>query len=319
MKKKLQIFVSSTYLDLKEERQAAVEAILSAGHIPAGMELFAAGDVTQLEIIKKWIEESDVYMLILGGRYGSIEPKTQKSYTHIEYDYAVEKGKPFFSVYASDLALSHKRRQLGEKAVEIKNTESYGNFKKKVLGMICRPFDDAKDIKIAIHESLKYLQEKHDFDGWVSVKDLKDSGEIAEDNLKLTEENKYLKSQLQERLINQINGCTYDEIINVLSQTHLRVPGNIYHEIRTKNSNIWDLFLKFQDKFVEGVQDEYGNYLEMFLYQEVAPKLILFGVVQRADHAGSMYHRVRATQEGKNLLRYILLKEHDKEVTADIL
>ena len=43
-RKKLQVFVSSTYADLKEERQAAVEAIVSAGHIPAGMELFAAGE-----------------------------------------------------------------------------------------------------------------------------------------------------------------------------------------------------------------------------------------------------------------------------------
>ena len=43
MNKKLQVFVSSTYTDLIEERQAAVEAILDAGHIPAGMELFKAG------------------------------------------------------------------------------------------------------------------------------------------------------------------------------------------------------------------------------------------------------------------------------------
>lgn len=44
MKNKLQVFVSSTYLDLIEERQSAVEAILEAGHIPAGMELFKAGE-----------------------------------------------------------------------------------------------------------------------------------------------------------------------------------------------------------------------------------------------------------------------------------
>lgn len=85
MKRKLQIFVSSTYTDLREERQAAVEGILSAGHIPAGMELFSAGDETQLETIRRWISESDIYMLILGGRYGSIEPKTKKSYTQLEY------------------------------------------------------------------------------------------------------------------------------------------------------------------------------------------------------------------------------------------
>jgi hypothetical protein len=30
--KRLQVFVSSTYLDLKDERQAAVDAILTAGH-----------------------------------------------------------------------------------------------------------------------------------------------------------------------------------------------------------------------------------------------------------------------------------------------
>jgi len=51
MKVKYQVFISSTFKDLIEERQAAVEAILKAGHIPAGMELFKSGK-TQLETIK---------------------------------------------------------------------------------------------------------------------------------------------------------------------------------------------------------------------------------------------------------------------------
>lgn len=67
--KKLQVFVSSTYTDLIQERQAAVQAILSAGHIPARMELFSAGDESQMTVIKRWIDESDVYLLILGSRY----------------------------------------------------------------------------------------------------------------------------------------------------------------------------------------------------------------------------------------------------------
>jgi hypothetical protein len=82
-KRKLQVFVSSTFTDLKLERQAAVEAILTAGHIPAGMELFTAGDESQMNVIKRWIDESDVYLLILGGRYGSVEPTSQKSYIHL--------------------------------------------------------------------------------------------------------------------------------------------------------------------------------------------------------------------------------------------
>lgn len=52
MKKKLQVFVSSTYKDLIDERQAAVEAILNEEHIPAGMELFKGGK-SQLETIKR--------------------------------------------------------------------------------------------------------------------------------------------------------------------------------------------------------------------------------------------------------------------------
>ena len=66
MPKKLQVFVSSTFIDMKDERQAAVEAILQAGHIPAGMELFTAGNKSQWEVIKRWIKESDAFMLVLG-------------------------------------------------------------------------------------------------------------------------------------------------------------------------------------------------------------------------------------------------------------
>ena len=58
MDRKLQVFISSTYTDMLAERQAAVEAVLRAGHIPAGMELFAAGDESQLETIRRWIDDS---------------------------------------------------------------------------------------------------------------------------------------------------------------------------------------------------------------------------------------------------------------------
>ena len=119
MKKKLQIFISSTFKDLTSERQSAVEAILRAGHIPAGMELFAAGNESQLEVIKRWIEESDVYMLLLGGRYGSIESKSQLSYIEIEYCYANEIGKPSFAIVISEKALENKVKEKGQAVIEL--------------------------------------------------------------------------------------------------------------------------------------------------------------------------------------------------------
>ena len=39
-----QIFVSSTFSDLKEERKAIIEGLLNAKYIPAGMEMFAASN-----------------------------------------------------------------------------------------------------------------------------------------------------------------------------------------------------------------------------------------------------------------------------------
>jgi|ERR1041385_546458 hypothetical protein len=110
---RLQVFVSSTFTDLREERQAAVEAILSAGHIPAGMELFAAGNESQMEAIRQWIDESDVFLLILGGRYGSIEPKSGKSYIHLEYEHALSKGKPLFACVIADEALKNSSVKYG--------------------------------------------------------------------------------------------------------------------------------------------------------------------------------------------------------------
>ena len=93
MEKKYQIFVSSTYEDLTEERSIVMETILKLEQIPIGMEMFNAGDEEQWEIIKRTIDNSDYYLVIIGDRYGSTTDKGL-SYTEKEYNYAVESGKP---------------------------------------------------------------------------------------------------------------------------------------------------------------------------------------------------------------------------------
>lgn len=89
---KYQIFVSSTYDDLKEERSQVIKAILEMGHIPVGMEMFSAADEEQWKIITRQIDETDYYVVIVGNRYGTINNGI--SYTEKEYDYAVAKGIP---------------------------------------------------------------------------------------------------------------------------------------------------------------------------------------------------------------------------------
>ncbi len=81
LEKKYQFFISSTYEDLKEERNKAIQAILTMNQFPIGMEMFSAADDDQWKIIKEAIDSSDFYILIIGNRYGSIEETTGISYT----------------------------------------------------------------------------------------------------------------------------------------------------------------------------------------------------------------------------------------------
>ncbi len=91
MDKRYQVFVSSTYADLKDERQRVVQVLMEMDCIPSGMELFPAVDEDQWEFIKKVIDDCDYYLLIIGGRYGSTAADGI-GYTEKEYDYAIEKG-----------------------------------------------------------------------------------------------------------------------------------------------------------------------------------------------------------------------------------
>lgn len=91
MDKRYQVFVSSTYTDLNEERQLVTQTLMKMGCIPAGMELFPASDEDQFAFIKRVIDDCDYYLVIIGGRYGSVTTEGI-SYTEKEYDYAVKKG-----------------------------------------------------------------------------------------------------------------------------------------------------------------------------------------------------------------------------------
>jgi hypothetical protein len=93
MDRRYQVFVSSTYEDLQEERREVMQALLTLDCIPTGMELFPAADDDSWTHIQRFIAGCDYYIVIVGGRYGSKSP-TGISYTEMEYDYAVNAGLP---------------------------------------------------------------------------------------------------------------------------------------------------------------------------------------------------------------------------------
>ena len=88
MDKRYQVFVSSTYADLKEERRAIIQTVIELNCIPAGMELFPASNEEQFSFIKRVTDDCDYYLLVIAGRYGSVGTDGI-SYTEKEFDYAL--------------------------------------------------------------------------------------------------------------------------------------------------------------------------------------------------------------------------------------
>jgi hypothetical protein len=99
--KRYQVFVSSTFRDLSDERARVMQAVLAVNAMPAGMELFPAFDEEQFAYIKRIIEDCDYYVLIVGGRYGSTTADGV-SYTEKEFEYAMELGVPVLAFLHSD-------------------------------------------------------------------------------------------------------------------------------------------------------------------------------------------------------------------------
>jgi hypothetical protein len=228
IKRRLQVFVSSTYTDLIEERQAAVAAILNAGHIPAGMELFTSGDESQMEVIKQWIDESDVYLLILGGRYGSVDKKTDKSYTQLEYEYAIEKNKPHFFCVLSEAAINRKAKKSKnvKDMLEQENPQKLKDFRNlvthnKIIGFgFCQ---SNQDIQLNIIRSLNSFDRRDDLIGWVRPHQEVNLPALSDEITRLSKENAELRHQLSQQKVQKetFNGLTFNELKQTLEKDSL--------------------------------------------------------------------------------------------------
>jgi Domain of unknown function (DUF4062) len=100
--KRYQVFVSSTQADLRDEREAIINSLTKIGYIAVGMEQFPATDEEQMDYIRPVIDESDYYIVVIRGGYGSVGADGI-SYTEKEFRYAVETKKPALAFLYKDL------------------------------------------------------------------------------------------------------------------------------------------------------------------------------------------------------------------------
>lgn len=167
--KRYQVFVSSTFKDLEEERQEVMHALLELGCLPAGMELFPAANDTQWNLIKKVIEDSDYYVLIIGGRYGSLGPEGQ-SYTEMEYRYALSIGKPTIAFLHRDPGkiITNKSETTEEARRKLAAFRSLAEKK------LCKHWDTPHELGSVVSRSLIQLIRTTPATGWVRADKITD-------------------------------------------------------------------------------------------------------------------------------------------------
>jgi len=193
--KKYQVFISSVFEGFREERSIATQSILRSNNIPVGMEQFPNGP-DQWKYITALIDECDIFIVIIGSRYGSLA-KRNKGYVEIEYEYAKKRGlRPLVFYSANALENSLKNSHPSEHLALTKFIERV----KKESG-ITMSYTSIPELGSQIYQALGTESKRlHPTDtGWIQV-----TGGVL--------------TQLDKQKINQEVSSIVNPVLNVLSE-----------------------------------------------------------------------------------------------------
>ena len=175
IQRKFSVFISSTYEDLKMERQALMGVALENDFIPVGMEQFHAAPASQWDVITKMIDECDFYLLVIGGRYGSIDDESGLSYTEKEYNYAKEKSMPVIVLVKDPSEI--KEKEMDEEDDNYTKRKRLKEFRNKVKAEknTVDTFRDLDNLKYKASQAFKNAVDYADENaGWVRYRELEE-------------------------------------------------------------------------------------------------------------------------------------------------
>lgn len=221
MEKRYQIFISSTFSDLEDERKKIMEAILALNCFPAGMEMFPATDMEQFEYIKSVIDQSDYYVVVIAGRYGSLA-EDGISYTEKEFDYALEKGIPVLAFLKQNL-----------EDIPAKNLDNNKFQRKKLMrfrekvkqGRMVRFWDNKDELKANIYISLKQAFQITPRTGWIK----------ADTDNTVNDMDKCLKKKIKVDIYDSFNENWDREKIEISVIDIMRIIDSLPHNIDCSN------------------------------------------------------------------------------------
>lgn len=268
--KRFQVFISSTFEDLKGERRAVQDVVITTVDFPVQMESFPAADEDQTQFIYSLIDKCDYYVLIIAGRYGTVA-EDGISYTHQEFRYAVQIGVPV-------LVLLHGN--LGQIPVERTETTEAGRERLKAfINEACtrrlrKTWTTLDELKLCVREALDHAKATKPRAGWVRG-DMVATVEALEELNEVRRENARLRAQLDRSSVelNFPEIPTIDSSIDIgLFQNNRSLTGTALStaKIRTtwaqafplvKRSLIWEMGYEGFSIEVEGSCIQVGSAL----------------------------------------------------------
>jgi uncharacterized protein DUF4062 len=246
MQKKYQVFISSTFADLVDERQDTLKSVLDMGHIPSGMEVFPAVDLEQFEYIKKIIDECDYYVLIVSARYGSVDD-AGVSFTEKEYHYAVSTKKAVLAFLHNDLGSVPTAKTDGDLSLQAK----LETFRKIVAtGRLVQFWSSRDDLKSKVIISLHKAMSDYPATGWMRA-----DAAASEDLLAQINRLRVDNDELRSKAIQGLNQEEIDKLADFGSISKIRYSYDQYRKpnLVTLNDSVsitWkDLFVAVAPQF----------------------------------------------------------------------
>lgn len=183
-KRKYQVFISSTFDDLKEHRQQATLGIVKVGHMPIALENYTPECEAAFKVIEDAIDDCQFYVVILGHRYGSIPAGKKKSYTELELDEAERSGlKVLAFVMDKDIAMKERQKLTRKTKAGAQEKDSEGKyyaFRERLQdphSYFHRPFAQPDEIR---EELSIYFSREHDVAGYIREPKDRDDANLLE-------------------------------------------------------------------------------------------------------------------------------------------
>jgi hypothetical protein len=190
MEKRYQVFLSSTYQDLSAERLEVIKALLELDCIPCGMEYFPAASEDAWSYIASLIDQCDYYVVVVGGRYGSLTPEGI-SFTEKEYAYALSKGVPTIAfLHATPQDLPVKKTEQSDEG-----RKRLAAFVEKLKSNLCKEWSTAHELGAVVSRSLTQLMKRHPRVGWIPASNASDP-RAAQELLEMTKKVVELEKEL---------------------------------------------------------------------------------------------------------------------------